>query len=1244
MGRNNWMICYLMMVLLIFSNAYTVSGVCTEETTQEEALVIQQDIMNEMLNNMRAELLKARIDPEKAEQIVGYTLNTQFSNTYSTALDDMIKSEMSDVRLKRRRVQNALKTHGLNPSSGEYKRVSNFLYTTDPALVNDIDFTLSSMESRDYQSLEETSGAEISYTHQSLYDVGGDYLSSIAEEGKLFVDSGDVKNKGFEAAMYKSVVEKVKSDIISEGITDPVEFAKELNSRLYQATSRKLGQFIAYSNAQLDTETGQLDFAAAGHKVYIVRKSGLEIHGDSSMAAGYLPPAIFDSNLDSGSTILEEGESFVLMSDGITEAMNSDNKEFEREGLSDERVDVTIKDSDGNDQIIKGFMITDAEGNQMATSSALEYLLWKNRGKSSAEIHNALIDAVEDFRGDAARNDDLSVAVVEFRKEATENPFEGANELDETQEPFVLTEEDKDKPVVDLHKSFVVDGDYAARLQPANIPPPAEVPFVTDVNFNNLPLTLDEIILSEDILLGKGGFGATYSVENLFTPEQSLAIDAARQEFRSVNRDITLDEIIKENLEQARSAEGINELEEVTGKSLSEYDGMKYAVKLTKPRSDQSVYDTIEKEESMIDHIGDNLMQVYATGSTEQGYGVVVMEEIQGDDMYNMIHERGSVSSELQPVVDMMGTPEGREKVALWMVHDISNALKELGPDMVHADLKPGNIMVEWDQSLERPVFKLIDFGEVRGINADLEGIIRGTPLYMSPEQADGAFTDKRSDQYSLGLIAYEVINRQNMFLEDLGKGAGIMNTLDHAYSIDQDVLDSKVDDLKASKETKNILKKMLTREDQRYFEGESADEIKDIFGERYQSEEELMEDAKFALEGSFLQKMWRRVFGTPKRSSVSDISGDESNLVNNLEEENIARADTEDMISAEPSPIVLQTRLEHKVNDILWQMGKQEVDDNFRRIKATELAEIVGIELEESQKDAVIEAHELYPDTPIDELTKIQKANKMKVLLKAGIPRQVAKAMGDAKLVGVESVEIPVLSEESALQRSIGLENLIEESLSDYAVKRLDASNPVSAEYASNKITPGNIDEIFSYEYERGVRGAKAVTYKDEKGVIHTRFWSFGLGSPQVHHRDAISSLLNEEGKSLEEIAIEADNVEMLDRASDKVDTSIEMSEVRQQNTIPDDVLYRSQGFQFTLGEDGKIRYFDVDSSITATQASRNAEINAKEFSDAIMEVHNSIDPELRGYGNIIRVKGLGRLRFDEELNLGDDLRVVEI
>lgn len=82
------------------------------------------------------------------------------------------------------------------------------------------------------------------------------------------------------------------------------------------------------------------------------------------------------------------------------------------------------------------------------------------------------------------------------------------------------------------------------------------------------------------------------------------------------------------------------------------------------------------------------------------------------------------------------------------------NAAHQVG--IIHRDLKPQNILVN-----EQKHLKIIDFGLAKATflqGLTMTGLVVGTPEYMSPEQVSGKNVDHRTDLYSMGVIAYEML------------------------------------------------------------------------------------------------------------------------------------------------------------------------------------------------------------------------------------------------------------------------------------------------------------------------------------------------------------------------------------------------------------------------------------------------------------------------------------------------------
>jgi serine/threonine protein kinase len=83
---------------------------------------------------------------------------------------------------------------------------------------------------------------------------------------------------------------------------------------------------------------------------------------------------------------------------------------------------------------------------------------------------------------------------------------------------------------------------------------------------------------------------------------------------------------------------------------------------------------------------------------------------------------------------------------------------------IVHRDIKPANIMIHEDGTP-----KIADFGVAKMLSQNMTqaGAIMGTPNYMAPEQVQGKPVDGRSDQFSLAVIAYEILTGEKPFAAD---------------------------------------------------------------------------------------------------------------------------------------------------------------------------------------------------------------------------------------------------------------------------------------------------------------------------------------------------------------------------------------------------------------------------------------------------------------------------------------------
>lgn len=131
----------------------------------------------------------------------------------------------------------------------------------------------------------------------------------------------------------------------------------------------------------------------------------------------------------------------------------------------------------------------------------------------------------------------------------------------------------------------------------------------------------------------------------------------------------------------------------------------------------------------------------------------LVMERLRGRSLEGLVAARGKLFIE-----DVIAVARFAGE-ALEAIH---------ASEIVHCDIKPGNMFVYKDPKKGKKSMKLIDFGISRAIGDEREETIAGTPIYMSPEQLTGGTITPASDIYSLGVSLYECLTGSVPFFGSL--------------------------------------------------------------------------------------------------------------------------------------------------------------------------------------------------------------------------------------------------------------------------------------------------------------------------------------------------------------------------------------------------------------------------------------------------------------------------------------------
>ena len=174
------------------------------------------------------------------------------------------------------------------------------------------------------------------------------------------------------------------------------------------------------------------------------------------------------------------------------------------------------------------------------------------------------------------------------------------------------------------------------------------------------------------------------------------------------------------------------------------------AVKTIRPDIDRPEYlERLMREAQACARLShSNIVTIFEAGRAD-GVVFIAMEFLEGRNLAETLHAN-------PPTYD----------VSLRILIQVLDALQHAHTHgVIHRDIKPSNIHITADGAI-----KLVDFGLARVLTAETltaSGSVLGTPHYASPEQLKGETVDRRTDLYSVGVMAYEMLSGRRPFEPD---------------------------------------------------------------------------------------------------------------------------------------------------------------------------------------------------------------------------------------------------------------------------------------------------------------------------------------------------------------------------------------------------------------------------------------------------------------------------------------------
>jgi hypothetical protein len=167
-------------------------------------------------------------------------------------------------------------------------------------------------------------GYAFAHSYRTANEVGGDYYDiSVLPDDRVALVIGDASGHGIAAGLLMAIANATLKTAL-EVDPSPDKVAQLLNSTLYRTGDRRA--FMSLFYALLEPETGAVDFVCAGHPFpFLRRRDGSVIE----LGSGALPLGMrAELELETHSTKLDRGETLLLFTDGLPEALDRQEQSF----------------------------------------------------------------------------------------------------------------------------------------------------------------------------------------------------------------------------------------------------------------------------------------------------------------------------------------------------------------------------------------------------------------------------------------------------------------------------------------------------------------------------------------------------------------------------------------------------------------------------------------------------------------------------------------------------------------------------------------------------------------------------------------------------------------------------------------------------------------------------------------------------------------------------------------------------